>query len=139
MSVASSLVVVLNPECVHARLTCHNPQTSKKYWKFEVWSFMSLNVNFTRHQYVNWLKMIFPFSSNATHSKNFNKLKKLITSTSVLKYYNVKEPIALSVDSLKDGAGILQNQHPVAYAVTGQQPLNQHFICRNGFWRLKFK
>lgn len=60
--------------------------------------------------------MIFPFSSNATHSKNFNKLEKLI-STSVLKYYNVKEPIALSVDSLKDGAGILENQHPVVEMV----------------------
>ena len=49
---------------------------------------------------------------------SFEKLKELLTSAPVLKFYDVKKPITLSVDSSKDGLGgcILQDDQPIAYA-----------------------
>ena len=53
------------------------------------------------------------------HEQNtsFETLKELITSAPVLKFYDVKKPITLSVDSSKDGLGgcILQDDQPIAY------------------------
>ena len=48
----------------------------------------------------------------------FESLKTAISSTPVLKFFNPKEPVSLSVDASSKGLGavILQNSQPVAYA-----------------------
>lgn len=53
-----------------------------------------------------------------SHGLEFNHIKKLLTKSLVLQYYNEKEPLVLSVDSSKDGIGVvlLQNSAPVVYA-----------------------
>ena len=64
------------------------------------------------------LKQDIVFEWSDSQIASFNKLKTLITSAPVLRYYDVSAPIILSVDSSKDGQGacILQDGHPVAYA-----------------------
>ena len=61
---------------------------------------------------------------NANHQQSFETLKTLITHAPVLKYYNVNEPLVLSVDASSEGLGavLLQNNQPVAYA---SKPLNK--------------
>ncbi|XP_067936818.1 uncharacterized protein [Watersipora subatra] len=50
--------------------------------------------------------------------KNFRKIKDAISSTPVLKYYDVTIPVLITADSKKStiGAAILQDGRPVAYA-----------------------
>ena len=64
----------------------------------------------------------------------FRSLKKLITSAPALKYYDVNQPITLSVDSSKDGLGatILQQNHPIAYACRALTPTQ-----RDGYSQLE--
>lgn len=52
------------------------------------------------------------------HDKEFNNLKRQLSNSPVLQYYDRNQPIVLSVDSSKNGLGavILQNGAPVAYA-----------------------
>ena len=61
--------------------------------------------------------------------KSFKELKKAITTAPVLKYYDEKEDIVLSVDSSKDalGACILQNGHPIAYASRSLNKSEQNY------------
>lgn len=50
--------------------------------------------------------------------KAFETIKKVITSTPVLKFYDVKKPVKLSVDASSKaiGACLMQDDQPVAYA-----------------------
>lgn len=52
------------------------------------------------------------------HENKFLKLKYLLSTSPVLTYFDENEPMALSVDSIKDGlvAVILQKGQPIAYA-----------------------
>ena len=61
--------------------------------------------------------------------KSFKELKKAITRAPVLKYYDEKEDIVLSVDSSKDaiGACVLKNGHPIAYASRSLNKSEQNY------------
>ena len=54
----------------------------------------------------------------AHHDAAFNLLKKLLTNSPVLKYFDVNESVVISTDASKSGLGsvLLQNGQPVAYA-----------------------
>lgn len=59
--------------------------------------------------------------------KSFEHVKTIISSTAVLKYYDVKKPVLISVDSSKStiGAVLMQEGEPVAYAsksLVGAEP-----------------
>ena len=58
------------------------------------------------------------------HQKAFQTLKTLVSTTPVLKLYDVNKPVTLQVDSSKSGIGavISQDGHPVAY---GSKALDQ--------------
>lgn len=64
------------------------------------------------------LKKNIEFLWQEIHTKEFQKIKDVLTTAPVLKYYDINEPIVLSVDSSSKGLGavILQNNLPVAYA-----------------------
>ena len=50
--------------------------------------------------------------------KAFETLKTAISSTPVLRYYNIKDEVTLQCDASQSGLGValLQNEQPVAYA-----------------------
>ena len=50
--------------------------------------------------------------------KEFKELKELVTSTQILKYYNIKEDICIQCDASQYGLGatIMQKGNPIAYA-----------------------
>lgn len=52
------------------------------------------------------------------HQNTFNNLKTILTEAPLLRYYDVKLPVTLSVDASKSGLGavLLQENKPVAYA-----------------------
>ncbi|PIK33923.1 hypothetical protein BSL78_29258 [Apostichopus japonicus] len=52
------------------------------------------------------------------HENAFIQLKKLVTTTPILRYYDVSKPVTLSVDASQSGLGavLLQDDKPVAYA-----------------------
>ena len=52
------------------------------------------------------------------HGRCLEELKRALTQAPVLRYYNVNEPVTISVDASSEGLGaaILQNNQPVAYA-----------------------
>ena len=54
----------------------------------------------------------------AEHQQAFNTMKTMLTEAPVLRYYDVKLPVTLSVDASKSGLGavLLQELKPVAYA-----------------------
>ena len=58
------------------------------------------------------------WSWGQAENEAFESLKTAISSTPVLKFFNPKEPIPLSVDASSKGLGavILHNNQPVAYA-----------------------
>lgn len=66
---------------------------------------------------------------NDEQQRAFDLLKKKLTETPVLKYYDVNEPVMLSVDaSLKAlGAVLLQNNQPVAYAAKALTQTQQDY------------
>ena len=72
--------------------------------------------------------------------KSFKELKKAITTAPVLKYYDEKEDIVLSVDSSKDalGACILQNGHPIAYASRSLNKSEQNYVQIEKEWQLLY-
>ena len=53
-----------------------------------------------------------------THRQCYNRLKELVASAPVLKYYDVKADVTISVDASSTGLGavLLQNNQPVAFA-----------------------
>ena len=59
----------------------------------------------------------------------FEEIKRIMTTTPVLKYYDVTEPVTLSVDASSKGlgAGMLQNGQPVAYATRALSPAQQNY------------
>lgn len=59
-----------------------------------------------------------PWTWDRTHDETFSKIKKCISNTSVLKYYNVKEPVTIQCDASSVGLGatLLQNGQPIAYS-----------------------
>ena len=58
------------------------------------------------------------WSWGQAENEAFESLKTAISSTPVLKFFNPKEPVSLSVDASSKGlaAVILQNNQPVAYS-----------------------
>lgn len=58
------------------------------------------------------------FVWNDNHEKAFNELKKILTTTPILQFFDLNKPITLSVDASKHGLGavLLQNNLPVIYA-----------------------
>ena len=55
---------------------------------------------------------------NSEQEFAFNELKRQVTNAPVLRYYDSKQPLTLSVDSSSKGMGavLLQNNRPLAYA-----------------------
>lgn len=53
-----------------------------------------------------------------THRQFYNILKELVASAPVLKYYDVKADVTISVDASSTGLGavLLQDNQPVAFA-----------------------
>lgn len=68
------------------------------------------------------------------HTRAFEKIKKVLTSTPVLAYYDVNKPVKLSVDasSKSMGACLMQEGKPVAYATRAftTSQLNQPQIVK---------
>lgn len=58
------------------------------------------------------------FHFDEMHKQSVEKLKKMMTTAPVLKYYNMTEPITVTCDASQSGLGcaILQGDRPVAYA-----------------------
>lgn len=52
------------------------------------------------------------------HDQAFDRLKKQLTESETLKYYDVKQPVTLQVDASQKGLGaaLLQEERPVAFA-----------------------
>lgn len=63
------------------------------------------------------------------HAREFNKLKEILVSNPVLKYYDETKQIILQVDSSKDGMGavLLQDNNPVAYASKSLSEAQQNY------------
>lgn len=61
--------------------------------------------------------------------QSFDKLKKLLTSTPVLSYYDVNKDVVLSVDASSKafGAVLLQDNHPVAYATKAMSKAQMNY------------
>lgn len=51
------------------------------------------------------------------HDRAFTELKELVTKAPVLRYFDVKKPVKISVDASSTGVGgvLLQNDQPIAY------------------------
>ena len=65
----------------------------------------------------------------AEQQKSFVSLKELITKAPVLKYFNPKRPVKLSVDASSKGLGavLLQDNHPIAYASKALTSCQQNY------------
>ena len=65
----------------------------------------------------------------AEHQQAFNKMKTMLTEAPVLRYYDVKLPVTLSVDASKSGLGavLLQELKPVAYALRALTETEQRY------------
>lgn len=64
------------------------------------------------------------FDWQQIHEKTFVRLKSLISSAPVLKYYSPNEPVTVSVDASSHGLGacLMQDGRPVAYAARTLTP-----------------
>ena len=60
----------------------------------------------------------FKFYFDEAHREAFKKLKQMMTSTEVLKFYSLEEPVTVSCDASQSGLGavLIQGGRPVAYA-----------------------
>ena len=60
----------------------------------------------------------------------FASLKTAISSATVLKFFDLKEPVTLSVDASSKGVGavLLQNDRPVAYASKALSPSQENYV-----------
>ena len=65
----------------------------------------------------------------AEQQKSFKSLKELITTAPVLKYFNPKRPVKLSVDASSKGLGavLLQDNNPIAYASKALTTCQQNY------------
>ena len=65
----------------------------------------------------------------AEHQQAFNTMKTMLTEAPVLRYYDVKLPVTLSVDASKSGLGavLLQELKPVAYALRALTETEQRY------------
>ena len=62
------------------------------------------------------------------HQKEFEILKKVLTTTPVLQYYDENLPVRLSVDSSKYGMGaVIMQKGPIAYASKSLTPAQQNY------------
>ena len=66
---------------------------------------------------------------NEAHEAAFNKLKDLVANAPVLRYFDVKQPLTLSVDASSKGLGavILQEDKPIAYASRALTKTQQNY------------
>src|SRR6478609_1631391 len=57
------------------------------------------------------------FNWSTEHQRDFDKLKDLLSSEAVLRYYDIKKSITVQCDASQHGLGavLLQDNHPVAY------------------------
>lgn len=64
------------------------------------------------------LKKDTPWQWFPEHDRALDKLKEVLTSAPVLKFFDMSEPITVQVDASLDGLGacLMQNDHPVAFA-----------------------
>ena len=64
-----------------------------------------------------------------THDQVVEKVKQLVTTTPILKYYNPKEELTLQCDASETGLGaaLLQNGQPVAYASRALTETETHY------------
>lgn len=63
------------------------------------------------------------------HQHAFNQLKTMLTEAPLLRYYDVKLPVTLSVDASKSGLGavLLQEDKPVAYTLQALTETEQRY------------
>ena len=63
------------------------------------------------------------------HEKAFCEIKSLLTNAPVLKFYDVKQPVLVSVDASSKGLGaaIMQNDRIIAYASRALTPTEQKY------------
>ncbi|XP_054278887.1 uncharacterized protein K02A2.6-like [Macrosteles quadrilineatus] len=64
-----------------------------------------------------------------THNRSFDKIKQSIANASVLRYFNVHEPLTIQCDSSSIGLGasLLQSGQPVAYASRTLSPVERRY------------
>lgn len=69
------------------------------------------------------------FVWKAEQEETFKKLKKLITETPVLHYYNVEKPVVIQTDasSFALGCTLLQDGHPIIYASKTLTPTQMNY------------
>ena len=127
-----------NPERIRAVLDMPEPSSKQEVHRFlGMVTYLSKfipNLSDISAPLRELLKEDIAFTWDEPQNASFKKLQKMITSTPVLKYYDVNEPITLSVDASKDGLGacILQDNHPVAYASRALTPTQ-----RDGYSQLE--
>lgn len=63
------------------------------------------------------------------HQQSFERIKKMLTTTPILKYYDVNKPVKLSVDASSTclGACLMQENQPIAYASKALSKSQQNY------------
>ncbi|XP_060084332.1 uncharacterized protein K02A2.6-like [Ylistrum balloti] len=75
------------------------------------------------------LKKEVEWCGEQTQEESFQKLKSMVTQAPVLKYYDPKKELTLTVDASSKGLGaaILQEGHPIAYASRAMTSAQQNY------------
>ena len=63
------------------------------------------------------------------HTQAVERLKQILSSQPVLKFYDPTKPVKLQVDASKSGLGacVLQDGHPIAYASCSPTQVEEHY------------
>ena len=73
------------------------------------------------------------FMFEEQHKQSFAKLKKMMSSTKVVQYYNPSKPLKISCDASSHRLGfvLLQHEKPVIYGSRSLSKCEQAYICTN--------
>ena len=63
------------------------------------------------------------------HTQAVERLKQILSSQPVLKFYDPTKPVKLQVDASKSGLGacVLQDGHPITYASCSPTQVEEHY------------
>ena len=75
------------------------------------------------------LKTVVEYSSNATYQVTFDKFKSLVCEDTTLRYFNMKEPVAIQVNASGKGlrATLIQDDGAVTFTFKALTPTEQHY------------
>ncbi|KAI8519529.1 hypothetical protein Bbelb_027860 [Branchiostoma belcheri] len=79
------------------------------------------------------LKEDIEYKWSESHSKDFNRVKSLITKETTLQYYNRSKPVTLQVDASMKGVGavLIQDDKPIAFASKALTPSRNEIDKKN--------